>query len=73
MLAPDFVEAAHAIARKTGTRVQPTGAFAAHLLGLSAPVPANIVYLTDGLSRAIRVGEQTISFKHTTAKELLPE
>jgi hypothetical protein len=72
MLATDFVEAAHAIARKTGTRVQPSGAFAADLPGLSAQVPANIPYLPDGLSRAIRVEEQTISFNHTSAKELLP-
>ncbi len=52
MPAPDFVEAAHAIARKTGTRVQPTGAFAAHLLGLSAvPVQRSFVSQVSALSR----------------------
>ena len=72
LLAPDFDQVAHAIARKTGIRIQPSGAQAANLLGLSEQVPAKIVYLTDGRSRTIRIGSQTITFKQTSPKELLP-
>ena len=71
VLAPDFNQVAHAIARKTGTRIQPSGAVAANLLGLSEQVPAKIVYLTDGQSQTIRIGSQTITFKKTSPKELL--
>ena len=72
LLAPDFDQVADAIARKTGIRIQPSGALAANLLGLSEQVPAKIVYLTDGRSRTIRIGSQTITFKRTSPKELLP-
>ena len=72
MLAPDFDQVAHAVARKTGVRIQPSGALAANLLGLSEQVPAKIVYLTDGRSLTIRLGSQTITFKQTSPKELLP-
>jgi hypothetical protein len=71
-LAPDFDQVAHAIARKTGTRIQPSGAVAANLLGLSDQVPAKIVYLTDGRSRTLKIGSQTITFRQTSPKELLP-
>ena len=67
-LAPDFDQVAHAIARKPGIRIQPSGALAANLLGLSEQVPAKIVYLTDGRSRTM-----TITFKQTSPKELLPD
>lgn len=72
LLAPDFDQIAPAIARKAGIRIQPSGALAANLLGLSEQVPAKIVYLTDGRSRTIRIGSQTITFKQTSPKELLP-
>lgn len=71
-LAPDFDQVAHAIARKAGIRIQPSGALAANLLGLSEQVPAKILYLTDGRSRTISIGSQTITFKQTSPKELLP-
>ena len=47
MLGPDFDQVAHAIARKSGIRIQPSGALAANLLGLSEQVPAKLVYLTE--------------------------
>lgn len=72
LLAPDFDQIAPAIARKAGIRIQPSGALAANLLGLSEQVPAKIVYLTDGRSLTIRIGSQTITFKQTSPKELLP-
>jgi hypothetical protein len=71
-LAPDFDQVAQAIARNTGARIQPAGAVAANLLGLTTQVPARIVYLTDGLSRTIHVGVQTITFKRTRPRDLMP-
>ena len=40
--------------------LQPTSAHAANVLGLSSQVPAQIVYLIDGSSRKITVGNQII-------------
>jgi hypothetical protein len=62
-LAPDPEAIARAVAGRDGIRLQPTGAYAANLLGLSEQVPAKIVFLTDGASRAVRVGSQTITLR----------
>ena len=59
---PDAVAAVVA-AKTPGSRIQVSGARAANLLGLSDQVPAQLVYLTDGPSRQIRVGAQTIQLK----------
>jgi hypothetical protein len=61
---------AKAIAGKSGTALQPTGAYAANLLGLSTQVPAKIVFLTDGRSKTVRIGNQQIRLKHTTPKSM---
>ena len=45
----------------------------ANRLGLSTQVPAKPVYLTDGRSRSVRVGNQTIRLKHVAAKQLPDE
>jgi hypothetical protein len=62
-LAPDPEAIARAVAGRDGIRLQPTGAYAANLLGLSEQVPAKIVFLTDGAPRAVRVGTQTITLR----------
>ena len=69
----DFDQVAHAIARSTGTRIHPSGAVAANLLGLSEQVPAKIVYLTDGLTRTVKIGVRTIALKRVRPKELLSD
>jgi hypothetical protein len=66
--APDVV--AGVLSGNQGTRIQPTGAYAANLLGLSTQVPAKIVYLTDGLSRLVRVGNMEIRLQHTTPRNM---
>jgi len=71
-LPTDFDQVAHAIARNTGTRIQPSGAVAANLLGVTEQVPARIVYLTDGLSRTIYIDRRTITFKRVRPKEIMP-
>jgi hypothetical protein len=66
---PDIDQVAHALARKFGWRIQPDGATAQNLLGLSTQVPARIVYLSDGPDRSYAVGNQTLAFEHTALKE----
>ena len=65
---PDFV--AQAIGRRTGNRVTLSSAAIANRLGFSTQVPAKPVYLTDGRSRTIGVGNQTIRLKHVATKQL---
>jgi hypothetical protein len=71
VLSPDPDVVARAIAEQAGYRLQPTPAHAANVLGLSSQVPAKIVYLIDGSSRKIAVGNQIIQFKHAGPKALL--
>jgi len=67
---PDVDEIADALARQTGSRIAPSGATAANRLGLSTQVPAKPIYLTDGRSRQVRVGNFVIVLKHVSPKEL---
>lgn len=68
-LSPDIDQVAHALARKFGWRIQPDGASAQNLLGLSAQVPARIVYLSDGPTRSYKIGAQSLTFRHSALKE----
>jgi hypothetical protein len=71
MLVPTAEEVAEAIAKRDRIRTVPTGSYALNALGLSTQVPMNIVLLTDGSPREIKVGKRTIKFKKTTPKNLL--
>lgn len=70
-LVPTAEEVADAIAKRDKIRTVPTGSFALNALGLSTQVPINIVLLTDGSPREIRVGKRKIKFKKTTPKNLM--
>lgn len=50
--------------------LQPSGGYAANLLGLSDQVPMKIVFLTDGPARHVQLGKQVIMFKHTTPRAM---
>jgi len=64
---PTLDEIARAIAKRDKARIVPTGLHALNLLNLSTQVPANVVYLTDGTARKIKIGEgKGIVFKHTS-------
>lgn len=65
---PDAV--AKAVAKATGSKLQVSGARAANILGLSTQVPSKNVYLTDGPSRTVRVGRQTIQIRHGSPRQL---
>jgi hypothetical protein len=58
------------MAGKDDLRIQPSGAYAANLLGLSEQVPAKVVFLTDGTNRKIRVGNQEIILKQTSPRNM---
>ena len=73
ILYPTAQEIGKAIAKRDKARIIPTGAFAQHLLGLSTQIPMNVVYLTDGSARKIKIGNQTIIFKKTSPKNLSSE
>ena len=70
-LTPSAEEVADAIAKRDRIRTVPTGSYALNALGLSTQVPMNIVLLTDGSPREIKVGKRTIKFKKITPKNLL--
>lgn len=70
VLWPDVAQVAQALERKDGLRLQPAGAYAANMLGLSEQVPAQVVYLTDGPSRQVAVGPTLIALKRTTPKNM---
>ena len=72
ILAPNPDAIAQALAGRQGIRLQPSGAYAANRLGLSTQVPARIVYLTDGPSRTVRVGNQEIRLQRTTPRSMGP-
>ncbi len=69
-LQPPPEKIAEALAGRDYTRVQPAGAYAANILGLSEQVPAKVVFLTDGPSRTVKIGLTTIQFRRTTAKNM---
>jgi Family of unknown function (DUF6088) len=70
ILWPSVEQMVDAIARKDGLRLQPIGVYAANLLGLSEQVPAQVVYLTDGATRKVKVGPMEIVFKRTTPRQM---
>ena len=69
-LLPSTDEIAKALAGRDEIRLQPSGAFAANQLGLSTQVPMNVVYLTDGRSKTVQVGERQIQLRQTTPKNM---
>ena len=68
-LSPDLDQVAHALARRFGWSIQPDGATAQSILGLSTQVPAKYVYLSDGPKRSYRVNQTTLEFQHSPLKE----
>jgi len=69
-IGPDIHEAAKAVARKNGVKIQPCGALAANLLGISTQVPAKYIYLTNGKSRIMEIDRQQIEFTRTPPKKM---
>jgi hypothetical protein len=70
MLSPNIEKVAKALAGKDRIRLQPVGAYATNLLGLSEQVPAKVVFLTDGPSRTVKIGRQEIQLRRTTPRNM---
>ena len=70
LLSPSADAVANALAGRDRTRLQPAGAYAANVLGLSEQVPAKAVFLTDGPSRTVKIGQMTIQLRRTTARNM---
>jgi hypothetical protein len=69
-LAADSDTIAQTLAGRDGMKLQPTGAYAANLLGLSEQVPMRVAYLTDGTPRTVRLGNREIVLRHTTPRRM---
>jgi hypothetical protein len=70
LLWPAIESVAKALERKEGIRLQPSGVYAANLLGLSEQVPAKVVFLTDGATRTVKVGPSEISLRRTSPRNM---
>lgn len=68
VIPPDLSVVAKAIAEKNGVQIQPAGGHAANLAGVSEQVPGRLIFLTEGPSRKVKIGNQEIIFKKTTKK-----
>jgi hypothetical protein len=69
-LLPSADAVAQALAGRDRIRLQPAGAYAANVLGLSEQVPARAVFLTDGPSRTVNIGPMTIQLRRTTPRNM---
>jgi hypothetical protein len=70
VLTPSIDAVAQALKGRDASRLQPTGAHAANILGLSDQVPTRTVFLTDGRSRRVKLGQQEIILRHTTLRNM---
>lgn len=70
LVAPAADAVARAIARRDAVRLQPAGAYAANVLGLSEQVPTKIVFLTDGPARRVKLGRREIVLMRTTPRNM---
>src|SRR5260370_40819615 len=71
VLSPSPEAVAKAMAERTGSRITISGAKAANLLGLSTQVPMQNVFWTEGPSRTVRIGNQTVALKHVAPSKMI--
>jgi hypothetical protein len=69
-VSPSIEDIAKAIAKRDKARIVSTGAYALNRLGLSTQVPMNVVFLTDGSARKIKIGKRSILFKKASPKNV---
>lgn len=68
---PTTEKVIEAIKKSEAIEVQPTGAYAANLLGLSTQIPMKIELYTNGPKKKIQFGKQEINLKPTTPKNMV--
>jgi hypothetical protein len=69
-VAPSADAIARALVGRDAIRLQPAGAYAVNVLGLSEQVPSRIVFLTDGPARKVKIGKQEIILKRTVPRNM---
>lgn len=70
IISPSADAIARALVARNAIRIQPSGAYAANVLGLSEQVPSRIVFLTDGPARKVKIGKREILLQHTTPRNM---
>jgi hypothetical protein len=71
VLSPSVEAVAKAVAAKTNSRLLVSPGRAANLLGLSTQIPAQNIFLTEGPSRTVKIGNQTIVLKHAAPSKMI--
>lgn len=66
---PPSEEVVKAISKQTGEIITPHGAEAVRMLHLSTQVPMRPIYNTNGTSRKVKLGKQTITLKHVSPRK----
>ena len=69
--APSTVKMVEGLANQRGETIVSHGAAAANALGLTTQVPVRAVYLTSGRSHRLKLGVQTVEFRHTPIWQLI--
>jgi len=69
--APSTVKMVEGLATQRGETIVSHGAAAANALGLTTQVPMRAVYLTSGRSRRLKLGAQTVEFRHAPIWQLI--
>lgn len=68
LVMPNMIDIAKTIAKRDAARILPSGPTAENYLGFSNQVPMNAVYLTSGTSRKLKIGDRTMTLKHSVPK-----
>ena len=69
-VAPSIEAVSKALAAHEQVKLQPSGAYAANLLGLSEQVPAKVVFLTSGRARKIKLGRLLIELRQVAPRHM---
>lgn len=69
--APSTAALVEGLAKQRGETIALHGAAAANALGLSTQMPMRAIYLTSGTSRHLKLGKQTVEFKHAPLWQLI--
>ena len=67
-LKPSMWQVVEAIARRDKAEVLPTGFTALNQLGMSTQMPMKLVYLTSGMARTVKIGPQSVVFRHVSPR-----
>lgn len=68
---PSTAKMVEGLANQRGETIVAHGAAAANTLGLTTQVPMRAIYLTSGRSRHLKLGAQTVEFRHAPIWQLI--